>query len=424
MATALAQGRTTSAHLVQQALHREVDGAIERRLDEAPVAAGQSDARRRAGAKQSPWDGLPFAVKANIDVAGVPTTAGTAVGAPSARRDAPVVAMLRRAGMIPVLTTTLAEGALGAVTDNPHTGLCPSPRYPHLNAGGSSGGSAAVVAAGAVPLALGSDTMGSVRLPAAYCGVAAYKPTRTAISTAGLVPLHRLLDTVGLLASSAGDLQALLPLVFSGEPPPSSSGAPTIGIPAFVEAADTAGREATASAAAVLERHGHHVVRNVPMPFAADLVRRRGLLLCEVGGYRAHQEAVDAGDPGISDALRSLLRYGRDAAADRVATAHAELTALSRTIRHLMGAVDVMLLPASPGSPPLLGDDPPHAADFTAWVNVAGLPAVAFPGVPARVPQGAEDAPPRGLQVVGRAGDDLRTVAVAALVERALTESR
>ena len=151
-------------------------------------AAAASAARWRAGRPASAIDGAPIAVKDNIDMAGVVT----ANGLPGGRRagaDAPVVARLRKAGAVLLGKTNLHEAAFGTTTFNPHWGMTHNPHREGWTAGGSSGGSGAAVAAGLAAAALGSDTMGSIRLPAAYCGCFGLKPTQGAVPLEGVAPL-------------------------------------------------------------------------------------------------------------------------------------------------------------------------------------------------------------------------------------------
>ncbi len=212
----LAAGRTTSEALVEACL-----GAIERRdpalhafVDVRPDIVRDQAASAQRRRREGPigrLDGIPVAIKDNFDVAGYPTRAGLPTREDHvARNDAHAVARLRAAGAVLLGKTNLDEGALGAATRNPHFGTTRNPFDLNRVAGGSSGGSAAAVAAGMAPVAIGSDTLGSVRIPASYCGVFALKPTHGEISARGLVPAARRLDAVGILGRSVGDLVVML----------------------------------------------------------------------------------------------------------------------------------------------------------------------------------------------------------------------
>lgn len=422
LARDLSEGRETSASLVAGALEGECPGAVEQRLDRARDEARTSDERRARGRPLSPLDGLPFAVKANIDVAGVVTTNGTGLGGTPAVEDAEVVARLRGLGMVPVLITTMAEAAVGAVTDNPHTGPCPNPRDPSRHAGGSSGGSAAVVAAGLVPFALGSDTMGSVRIPAAYTGISGYKPSRGHVSVRGLVPLGGPLDTIGFLAPRPGDLLAVhdaltggrlgdRPGGRSGNRSGKRSGDVRVGVPAVGDHADPEARAMVDTAVTLIEGLGCQVLRDTGPAVDPQALRRAGLLLCELVLLDVYAEEYACGHPGLSPGLRRLLDYAARSPATTVleAATRVDLVRRGTELRSQLEDLDVLLLPTTPGPVPLLGDDPSGAADLTAWVNMAGLPGVVLgEGWPERF---AADRP--GLQLVGRAHQDRDLLAFA-----------
>ena len=194
------------------------DGAIERARrasglnafvslagdDELPAPPGDGAAADR------PLAGLPLAVKDVIDVAGLPCTGGTpALREWRPRRDAPIVARLRRAGAVVVGKANLHELSVGITSNNPTFGPVRNPHDPAMIAGGSSGGSAAAVAAGVVPVALGADTAGSNRIPAALCGCVGFRPTVGRYPGGGVIPLSATRDTVGLFARTVGDARAV-----------------------------------------------------------------------------------------------------------------------------------------------------------------------------------------------------------------------
>jgi aspartyl-tRNA(Asn)/glutamyl-tRNA(Gln) amidotransferase subunit A len=179
--------------------------------DTALAEARAADARSAMGKRLGPLDGIPVGLKDNIDVAGVPTTNGFGGGPlriPG--EDAAVTRHLRDAGVVILGKLAMHEGALGATTDNPHHGRTHNPfRYSH-SPGGSSGGSGAAVAAGLCCAALGTDTGGSVRIPASWCGVVGLKPSYGLISTRGVVPLSHRLDHVGPLTRTVADAALLM----------------------------------------------------------------------------------------------------------------------------------------------------------------------------------------------------------------------
>lgn len=391
----------SSVEAVRRALRPDVLGATETLIDGALGAASAADGRRAVGSSLGPLDGVPFAVKANIDVIGVPTTSGTALARPPAAADAAAVAAWRAAGLVPVRTTTLAELAIGSVTDNAHTGPCRNPHDARLAAGGSSGGSGALVGAGLVPLALGSDTMGSVRIPAAYCGVVGYKPSRRAVDARGLTPLHPLLDTVGVIAAAPEQLRLAVSLLLARDADQEIRPLRRVAVVDDLTAvADDAGRAAVAASAGTLSDVGWPV-GSVRLDLDLGMVRRRGLLVCEAETYRRFAAEVDTDDPGLSDRVRTMLRYGRDAGEQRLQAALATLADIRGQALKAFTHADVLIAPTTPAGPPLVGEEPADAADLTAWVNVAGACAVSVPaGAPA--PDGIR----RGVQLIARPGAD------------------
>ncbi len=183
--------------------------------DSALAAAQAVDAQRAAGQALGPLAGVPFGVKNLFDVAGLPTLAGSQINAanPGALEDATAIARLKAAGAILVGTLNMDEYAYGFVTENAHFGPTHNPHDLKLIAGGSSGGSAAAVAGGLVPLSLGSDTNGSIRVPAALCGILGLKPTYGRLSRAGTFPLSTSLDHIGPFARSVRDLALIFDLL-------------------------------------------------------------------------------------------------------------------------------------------------------------------------------------------------------------------
>ncbi len=226
LAADLAAGRSSSRSLVERALARIADPAGEGKRafikvwrEPALAAAEASDTMRRAGYVPSPLAGLPVSVKNLCDVAGETTLAGSKAldDAPPARADAPVVARLRAAGAVLVGSTNMSEFAFSGIGANPHYGTPGNPADRTRVPGGSSSGAAVSVGDGMAVAALGTDTGGSVRIPAAVCGLAGFKPTARRVPLDGLVPLSFSLDSVGPLANSI-ECCAVVDAIFAGEP--------------------------------------------------------------------------------------------------------------------------------------------------------------------------------------------------------------
>jgi len=313
--------------------------------------------------------GLRLAVKDNIDVAGMPCAGGMeAYRGRIAPRDAPCVARLRAAGYTIVGKTLMDEAAFGALGDNPWFGRCHNPHRQGYTCGGSSAGSAAAVAAGLADAALGTDTLGSVRIPASYCGVVGFLPSRGLIDSAGVMPLMPEFDRVGVLAPSVADAARVASLI--------------------------AGRK-------IEPRAGARVTNRVPEKNLGAL-RRAALLLVEVEAARIHAALLDDPRSKISPPLRAALNFGRAATADRIEKAKARVAEAQRWLE----GSDVLVLPTTPG--PAFAFDAPvpeSQADFTVLASVTGLAAISVPGK-------AEDGLPVGVQVLGP--DDALVLGVAA----------
>jgi aspartyl-tRNA(Asn)/glutamyl-tRNA(Gln) amidotransferase subunit A len=222
----LAAGRTTSRKLTDEALARIEDPKGEGKRafikvwkTQALAAADASDLRRKAGLVASPLEGIPVSIKNLCDVAGETTLSGSKAldDAPPAKADAPVVARLRAAGAVIVGSTNMSEFAFSGVGFNPHYGTPGNPADRTRVPGGSSAGAAVSVADRMAVAALGTDTGGSVRIPAAVCGIVGFKPTARRVPIDGVIPLSTSLDSIGPLANSVEDC-AIVDAVFANQP--------------------------------------------------------------------------------------------------------------------------------------------------------------------------------------------------------------
>ena len=235
LAQALADGSTTSRALIEDALARIADPAgegartfIKVHAAQARAMADAADSLRKVNRAPGPYAGIPIALKDLFDIAGEPTPAGSVVlaNAPEAKVNAPVVARMLGAGFVPVGRVNMTEFAFSGLGINPHYGTPASPwdRASKRIPGGSSSGTAVAVADGMAAAGLGTDTGGSCRIPAAFCGIVGYKPTARRIPITGVLPLAPSLDSIGPLAPSVACCAAI-DAILAGEipsPPPSA----------------------------------------------------------------------------------------------------------------------------------------------------------------------------------------------------------
>ena len=431
----LSSGATTARALIEAALTRieaENPGTrvfIATCAEAALGAADDSDRRRAVGASLGPLDGVPVAVKDNIDVEGMATTGGTRhrFAAPA---DAGVVRRLRAAGAVILGKLNMHEGALGATTDNPFWGRCDNPAVPGHTPGGSSGGSGAAVAAGLVPLALGTDTMGSVRIPAAYCGVWGLKPTRGLFATSGLLHLSWTLDTIGPLANAAEDLAVCAEAMAGFDRRDPRSVAPPPGWSAALDTALSPGQitlgtvdpaalaecepRVLAAYQGVLGRLRGAGVALEPVTVAGwepGAARRAGLLVSEAECASLLGETLDRYPGDFSEGFRKMLDYGRKAPAERLARAYWLFDELRASTLAALDGLDGIVMPTTPQHAfPHGAPAPANQADFTAIANIAGLPCVSFPlGV-------APGEPPAAAQIMGKPFAESRILSIARLL--------
>jgi aspartyl-tRNA(Asn)/glutamyl-tRNA(Gln) amidotransferase subunit A len=338
--------------------------------DGARRDAEASRARWATGAPRSPIDGVPIAVKANIAVEGLAWHAGLgALRDRVAERDADCVGRLRAAGAVIVGVLNMHEAALGATNDNLVFGRCHNPYRRDFTPGGSSGGSAAAVAAGLCAAALGTDTLGSVRIPAAYCGVFGHKPA------------HGWASMEGSPASALGELRcAALDLSDRSDIDPATRRA----FDQVVESAAASG------------------VRVEPLRLAGwnwTTMRRVSLVLVEIEAAAGLGDLLARDPEGFSPALAGMLRWAQGQPADKVSKVHHDLAQAAASLRTSLSRFDGLLTPASVGPAFGFGEPPPGQADFTLPANVAGWAATAFPiGL-------SDDGLPLAAQVISADGD-------------------
>ncbi len=341
-----------------------------------------------ATGSDGPLAGVTVGVKANIAVAGMPFHAGIGAWADRrAERDAEVVARLRKAGAAITGILNMEEAALGAKTDNPHFGPTQNPHRIGYSPGGSSGGSGAAVAAGECDVALGTDTMGSVRIPASHCGVYGFKPATDRVSQDGLLPADPSLDAIGPLARDLDLLEKVARIV------------------------SDFGEDAIAGPGATLVEHGVEVAPEVAATFAHALAalpdrpaetrlsesnsRIRFAGFIEVSRWLSQ----DLAGVAVSDRLAQLLTYGPSRPEKKLAMDMDVLNQTRLEVQQIVKKHGFLILPTCP-NPPFAHTEPepPAQADFTCLANIAGLPAISIPA------GWTGDGLPIGVQIVCQQG--------------------
>lgn len=414
------------ASLERIAQRRELNCFITLLAEQARAHAEAADRRAAQGRRLGPLDGVPIAVKDNIDVAGVPATAGMAARRGDVpRQDAFCVAKLRAQGAIIIGKTNLHEAALGATNDNPHYGRCFNPYGSNRTPGGSSGGSAAAVAADLVPGALGTDTMGSIRIPASYCGAVGLKPTYGRVSTGGVCYVSWRLDHVGPIARSVEDAGILLDAIAGFDvlctesrlPAPGKVMRRRLGVLRDYEKTGVAPavREAFERALGILADLGYRI-ESVSIPgYDPSHARRCGLLMVEADAALVHEKDLAERPEMLSEQMRAMLGYGRSATAAKLARAERVVALAATGARRLLEDLDAIVSPTTPQT--AFGFDEPvpdSQGDFTALANFAGCPAIS-------VPLGADPAGmPIGLQFMAPPWSEPGLLEIARAFEHAL----
>jgi len=419
----LAAGRIDAQRLATtqlQAIARENAGlhAFVALDPHALDAARASDARRLAAAAIGRLDGLTVAVKDNIDVAGLPTRLGLGERSPpAATHDACVVDRLRAAGAVILGKTALDEGGLGTCG----TSADASTRNPHRRdviAGGSSAGSAVAVAAGLCAFAIGTDTLGSVRIPASHCGVYGLRTTPGEISMQGIAATARRLDSVGILARSVQDIAVVLQVLdaYDAADPRSRRRRVALAPPDWEPGRlrsgflpDLAALGVAANVRSVFARATDALALDLGERVDVDFsdydiarMRRAALLIME------SELAIGLDGETLSPRLQDMLDFARAKTAVDYARADRELDRAVVKGRALFADVDVLVLPTMAYGPYAIGEDERAGdADLTSFASLAGCPAISLP-------MGTlDDGLPIGMQLVGAPGSDLRLLELA-----------
>ena len=429
----LRAGRCSSLDLVDASLaaiarhQTDTNAFVVVHADAARAAAEACDRERREGVDRGPLHGIPISLKDLIDVARGVTTAGSRVLHDRvAATDATIVERLRRAGAIVIGRTNLHEFALGTTSEDSAFGPVRHPADPQRVAGGSSGGSAVAVATGMGLASIGTDTGGSVRIPAAACGVVGLKPSRGDIPTDGVIPLSRSLDHVGPLTVSVADAATLWQVLSDVTLTPEASVDPRalrlVAIGAYFDLIAPEVRFAFDRATDLLRDSGVSIAQGAIEGTDAITTAYVNVVLPEAAAW--HASYLDARASDYTPAVLARLQSGRDIRAVDYLAAKATQTVLERAVDAALETGEALILPTLPIVAPPIGSaevdlDPDRGTRMnvraamlrhTQLFNMTGHPAISLP-INAR-------GLPVGLQIVGPLGRTARLLAIAAICEK------
>ena len=439
LSKALRAGKLTSEAIVEEALARatrpEGEGKrvfLDLNAEKIRAQARASDLMRRAGIVPSPLAGLPVALKDLFDVAGETTAAGSIVlrDSPPKSADAPAVARLRAAGAVMFGRTNLTEFAFSGIGMNPHYD---TPRAPYDRAtghvpGGSSSGSAVAVADGMAVIGMGTDTGGSTRIPAAFCGIVGYKPTKRRIPTHGVFPLSMSLDSVGPMGPSVACC-AICDAILAGEPAEAPAAVALnqlrLAVPQTL-VLDALDEHVAKDFAGVLDQLSAAGVRLVDAPFAPfgeinEINRPGGIAPMEA--YYVHRELLERDGDRYDQRVRWRIAAGGEAtAADYLWTLDRRRDWIA-TMNRELDDYDAMIMPTvactTPPLGPLLGDD-----DLFRRTNARVLRNTSLinflDGCALSIPMHRRGAAPTGLMICGAGGMDKKIFSIGMAIESLL----
>jgi aspartyl-tRNA(Asn)/glutamyl-tRNA(Gln) amidotransferase subunit A len=438
LARSLARSETTSRAIVEEALARIADPGGEGgraftkvHAQSALAAADASDRLRKQGLVPSPLAGLPVSIKDLFDIAGDVTTAGSKVlrDRPAAAVDAVAVARLRAAGAVVIGRSNMTEFAFSGIGINPHYGTPANPwdRATRRIPGGSSSGAAVSVSDGMAAFALGTDTGGSVRIPAALCGIAGFKPTAARVPREGAFPLSRTLDSVGPLAPTVACCATVFQ-VLAGDAARALAAADIarlrLGVPRnhMLEDLDVEVGEAFQSALQRLSWRGAKIV-DVEVPEFSEAAKAgAGGGISPPEAYAVHRAWIDREQEIDPRVLERIVRGASMSAADYIDLLATRARLMKRFVRARYD-IDAMIMPAVPRIAPAIEGLERSAEAFrlsngnmlrnTSVVNF-------LDGCALTLPIHAPKAAPVGLMVVGFAGEDERILSAGLAIEAAL----
>jgi AtzE family amidohydrolase len=449
IASKVSSGEMSARSLIDATLARiakinpEVNAFTEIVADRARQTADALDARRARGEALAPLAGVPFAVKNLIDIAGLPTRAGSKINRdlPPAKRDGALVRRLEAAGAILVGALNMGEYAYDFTGENVHDGPSRNPHALDHMCGGSSGGSGAAIAAGLVPLALGSDTNGSIRVPSAFCGCFGLKPTYGRLSRAGSFPFVSSLDHLGPFARSVADLAVAYDAMQGLDPDDlvATTRAPEPALPEFergvsnLRLAIAGGHfakhgDADCFAALAKATRALGVTHTVELP-EAGRARAAAYVITAAEGAALHLDRLRVRAADFDPAVRDRLIAGSAIPASWVIKAQRFRRWYRESVLEMFNKVDVILAPATPCRAPKIGQTTfeldgvtmpvrPNIGIFTQPISFIGLPVVA---VPVWIDAGL----PLGVQAIAAPWKEANALRVARMLEQSgIAEAR
>ena len=439
IAADLANGRTSSRELTEAAQARIADPAGEGARtfvkvygDSARAAADAQDRLRKAGYIASPLAGLPVSLKDLFEVSGERTLAGSKAldDSPPAALDAPVVSRLRAAGAVLIGRTNMTEFAFSGVGINPHYGTPGNPYDRRLIPGGSSSGAAVSVSDGGAVVGIGTDTGGSVRIPAALCGIVGFKPTQKRIPRDGVTPLSTTLDSIGPLANSVACC-AVADAIMAGEPPIVSQAIPVEALRLGVAQTYVLDRleaevaTAFANACTMLSRAGARIV-DLPLSELSELpaINASGGF-APIEAYAWHKPLLERRGSEYDPRVRARIERASGMTAVEYIQLRAARADLIARVTARTSGFDALLMPTvAITAPPIVAFEPDE--DYrrlnalllrnTSVINFLDCCAITVPIQTA--------GPPVGLMIVGEHGADRHLLGVARGIEPTLAKTR
>lgn len=425
----------TAATLAKIAEQNQIYNCFTTVLSESALEdADRIDQKIAAGEDPGALAGVPFAVKDLFDVAGIPTLAGSKINAenPPATEDATLVKRLKAAGAILVGALNMDEFAYGFTTENVHYGATRNPHDLDRSAGGSSGGSAAAIAAGLVPFSLGSDTNGSIRVPSSFCGVFGLKPTYGRLSRSGAYPFVGSLDHVGPFARSVRDIALLFDLMQGHDPsdPVCTTRSPEFCLPELSKGSEGLriaiadeyfAKSAEPEVFAALEQVAQalNVTQRVTLP-AAGRARAAAFVITATEGANLHFEELRTRPQDFDFAVRDRLLAGALVPGHWYLQAQRFRQWFRDRVREVFQEVDIILAPSTPCVAPRIGQQTmnldgqemlvrPNLGIFTQPLSFIGLPIISVPV--------KRDGLPIGIQIIAAPYNESLVLRVAAELE-------